>query len=56
MLLKELISVNKKQALNFLGIDKEVSKQDITNIIKSNFLQDSYVRFVIVNCVAYLQE
>lgn len=56
MLLKELISVNKKQALNFLGIDQNVGKGDLKDIIKSNYLTDSFVRFVIVNSVAYLQE
>lgn len=56
MLLKELISLDKKQSLNFLGINKNVKKEDLDEIIKSHYLTDSYVRFVIVNSVAYLQE
>jgi hypothetical protein len=56
LLLKELISVSRQQALNFLGIEKNVKKEDINKLIKNHYLTDAYVRFVLVNSVAYLQE
>lgn len=56
MLIKELISVNKKESFKIIGIDKKVDKADLDLLIKSNYLNDSYVRFAIVNSIAYLHE
>ena len=56
MLLKELISINKKESFRIIGIDRKIDKIDIDNLIKSNYLNDAFVRFVIVNSIAYLQE
>lgn len=54
-MLKELILVNKKKALDILGIDKTMIC-NLEDVINSYYLTDAYVRFVIVNSVAYLQE
>lgn len=56
LLLKELISANRQQALDFLGIEKNVRREDLDKLIKSHYLTDPFVRFVLVNSVAYLQE
>jgi hypothetical protein len=54
-LLKELVLVNKKKALDILGIDKAMIN-NIDDLTNSHYLTDPYVRFVIVNSVTYLQE
>ena len=56
MLLKELILINKKKSFEILDIQKKVSGDDLEKVINSHYLTDPYVRFVIVNSVAYLQE
>ena len=56
ILLKELILINKNKAFEILDIQNKVTNEDLDYIIRSHYLTDSYVRFVIVNSVAYLQE
>lgn len=54
-LLKELVLVNKRKAWQILNIPP-VDKADLETVLRSFYLTDPYVRFVIVNSVAYLQE
>ena len=57
ILLKELISISRQGDIKSLNLPEQFNmKSDLDQLIKNQYLTDAFVRFAIVNSVAYLQE